>query len=167
MNERPCNWCGNSSRPLAYGKPYCVECQKNCKRECGSCHRPFNDESRYFDGESKTCITCRAKGRRAAESKRAKRDLQEDDDSDSSSSDSWSESGETKCKKKQLGTEELRSIITTPQKKKTSVVTKRKPSSGPSKKKLAGQKRTDSMKALLAVLNENIDPSSITISINL
>lgn len=89
-----CNWCKKDFP--AGPKPYCDRCAKKCQKECGRCHRPFPNLSRFESEKSVRCITCQKsylteKERRLNKKEGAKRYIEivdEDESGTDSSSDS-------------------------------------------------------------------------------
>ena len=52
-----CIWC-NHQRKLVEGKKFCHDCQRACKCECITCHRPYPNEKKYFTLDTKRCDSC-------------------------------------------------------------------------------------------------------------
>jgi hypothetical protein len=164
-----CNWCGSKERSFAVGKPYCTLCEKYCKRECGSCHRPFSDTSKFFEEGSNTCNTCRNKFKRLVHVR--KMGDEQKQSSNCSTSDEWSDGQEedSETKKKTCGVEEIKAALVSvkaPKKKKrtsTATTPAKRGKANMSKKK---QKKY-AVECFLAMLkDDSLSPSSVSFTVH-
>jgi hypothetical protein len=76
------------------GNPFCLECFKNCAKECKSCHRPFpkNSIEKYFSNPTNVrCNSCETKVKKA---KRKKEEIHLASESDETNTESEEEEEE-------------------------------------------------------------------------
>ena len=53
-----CIWCGDFNKPFAEGKKYCLDCSRDCKKECQTCKKPYPILSKYFSPGADRCNSC-------------------------------------------------------------------------------------------------------------
>ena len=53
-----CIWCGDINKSFAEGKKYCLDCSRDCKKECRTCKKPYPNLSKYFHPGADRCKSC-------------------------------------------------------------------------------------------------------------
>ena len=74
INLPHCIWCGYQKK-MADGKKFCFDCQRACKQECVTCHKPYPNEKKYFTMDAKRCDSCTTRFKNAKLSRKKNKKL--------------------------------------------------------------------------------------------